>query len=67
MATADSTFVTAEQVRSRYHISPATLWRWEHDNNSGFPVPLKVAAKKLYRLTDLEAWEALRMRVLANG
>lgn len=61
----DDTFLTAEQVRARYHISPATLWRWENSPDARFPAPLRVAAKRLYRLSDLEKWEADRIVVRA--
>jgi hypothetical protein len=34
-----------------------TRWRWSKDAALGFPVPMKVNGRLLYRLSELEAWE----------
>lgn len=54
-------FFTTRQVMERYHISPATLWRWANDPALSFPPPLKIGNKKLYALKAIEAWEAAQM------
>jgi hypothetical protein len=50
-------YLTSAQVKRRYHISDATLWRWEGGAGDGFPMPMRVGRKKLYHLASLEAWE----------
>ena len=54
---ANEVFLTGRQVRQRYaNASPMWLWRREHDA-SGFPLPVVIAGRKLWKLSALEAWE----------
>ena len=54
------TFLPGAAVRARYQISDPTLWRWMRDR--GFPSPAvrPNSRVRLWKLTDLEAWEASR-------
>lgn len=50
-------FLTAAQTRSRYgNASDMWLWRRLHDH-SGFPKPMTVNRRRLWKLSELEAWE----------
>jgi hypothetical protein len=54
---ANEVFLTGRQVRQRYaNASEMWLWRREHDA-SGFPLPVVIAGRKLWKLSALEAWE----------
>jgi predicted DNA-binding transcriptional regulator AlpA len=50
-------FLTGPEVDRRYSRSAMTRWRWSKDATLGFPVPMKVNGRLLYRLSELEAWE----------
>jgi hypothetical protein len=51
-------FLTSAQVRRRYgDVSHVWIFRRERDG-SGFPIPLVIGNRKLWRLSDLEEWEA---------
>ncbi|WP_112663486.1 helix-turn-helix transcriptional regulator [Microvirga flavescens] len=56
----NDTYLPSKKVRDRYSISEMTLWRWERDPKVAFPRPMIVNRRKLYRLTDIEAWERQR-------
>ena len=52
-------FLTSAQVRARYgNASGMWIYRREHEHNSKFPKPIRVQNRKLWKLSDLEAWEA---------
>jgi predicted DNA-binding transcriptional regulator AlpA len=52
-------FLTARQVCARFgEISSMTLWRWLHDPKLGFPQPLVINRRRLFRIADIEAFEA---------
>jgi predicted DNA-binding transcriptional regulator AlpA len=54
-------FVPASAVRARYQISDMTIWRWMRDERMNFPTPIKANSRhRLWRLADLEAWEAAK-------
>jgi predicted DNA-binding transcriptional regulator AlpA len=48
---------TSAQICERYQITAVTLYRWERDENLGFPQPVKINRRKLYVLAEIEAWE----------
>jgi predicted DNA-binding transcriptional regulator AlpA len=51
------TFLGSRQVRNRYgNCSEMWLYRRQRDD-SGFPKPIEVSGRKLWRLSDLVAWE----------
>ena len=51
-------YLSSSKVQDRYQRSSTTLRRWERDGALGFPKPLTVNKRKLYRLSELVAWEA---------
>jgi predicted DNA-binding transcriptional regulator AlpA len=53
-------YLTSAQVRDRFKISDATLYRWEHDASLGFPKPLQVKRRKLYDEDKMREWEKTR-------
>jgi predicted DNA-binding transcriptional regulator AlpA len=53
-------FLTAAQARARYgQCSDMWLWRRLHDD-SGFPRPILINKRRLWRLSELVAWERSR-------
>jgi predicted DNA-binding transcriptional regulator AlpA len=55
---AQQTFLTGPQVQRRYQKSHVTIWRWMRDPALGFPEPIRINGRNLWRLVDLEAWES---------
>lgn len=49
-------FLNSSAVRQRYGVSRMWIFRRSCDN-SGFPLPIIVAGRKLWKLCDLERWE----------
>lgn len=45
------TFLTPDEVASKYRISKVTLWRWAKD---GLLKPVKMGRKSFYRQSDIE-------------
>jgi hypothetical protein len=57
-ASAEATpHVTKRQVAARYCVTPETIDNWVR-SKPGFPAPLRLARKALWRLEDLLAFEA---------
>ena len=55
------TFLPAAAVRARYSVHDVTIWRWMRDPRTKFPKPMYANSRhRLWKLADLEAWEALR-------
>ena len=54
------TYLQSSAVRARYGVSDMTIWRWLHNNELGFPAPLRINGRRFWRLSQLEAWEASR-------
>lgn len=54
------TFLTGPQVQARYGRSHVTIWRWVRDAKLGFPHPTQINRLNYWRLSDLEAWEAVQ-------
>jgi|SRR5215207_3314686 len=57
---AEDLFLTGPKVDARYGISAMTRWRWERNPNLTFPSPITINGRKLWKLSDLKAWERLR-------
>lgn len=59
-------YITAQELADRWRISPHTLRTWRR-KEMGPPVflPLGQRGIALYRLDDIEAWEAKNTRVKA--
>lgn len=53
-----SRYLTASQVRTRFgNISSMSLWRWEQDEELGFPKPLIIKGRKFYPEDEIAKWE----------
>ena len=51
-------YLNAAQVRSRYGgISDMALWRWLHDEDLGFPRPIRINGRRFWNATHLSVWE----------
>ena len=60
-ADAATVYLNAAQVRSRYGgMSDMALWRWLHDEELGFPQPVRINKRRFWKATDLSAWERTR-------
>lgn len=57
--------LTQRDLAKRWSLSPRTLerWRWTGDG----PAFLKVGGRVTYRMVDVEAWEADRLRHSTAG
>ena len=59
-------YLSEKQVRARYgNVSPMTTWRWERDEQLGFPKAIYINRRKYRDLEEVEAWE--RKRASASG
>ena len=47
----------AAQVRARYRVSDMTIFRWLADPKLKFPQPIRINARRYWRLADLQAFE----------
>jgi hypothetical protein len=45
------------QVCREFHITPMTLWRWDHDPALGFPPPVRIRKRKHRQRGALEAFK----------
>jgi hypothetical protein len=50
-------YLTGPEVDRRYRRSSQSRWRWSKDPELGFPKPLKIKRRFVYRLRDLEEFE----------
>lgn len=64
MSTADLRHLNQELLARRWSLSPRSLerWRWRGEG----PPFLKVGGRVLYRLEDIEAYEAANFRLPAD-
>lgn len=54
------TYFSDKQVAARYAVDRAAIWRW-CKADLDFPAPVKLTpGTTRWRLSELEAWEALR-------
>jgi predicted DNA-binding transcriptional regulator AlpA len=53
-------FLPAAQVKHRYGVTDMSLWRWLKDESLGFPQPMRIKGRRVWRLADLRAWEDAR-------
>lgn len=53
-------FLSGPRVDLRYGISAMTRWRWQRDARLGFPNPISINGRKLWRVSDLQSWERAR-------
>jgi len=56
------TWLPSAAVKARYgNCSDTTIWRWMRDPRVNFPKPIYINSRhRLWRLTELEAWEESR-------
>ena len=59
------TFLPAKAVRARYSVHDVTIWRWMRDREFPKPAVRPNYRVRLWKLTDLEAWEASRSETVA--
>ena len=60
-ADATTIYLNAAQVRSRYGgMSDMALWRWLHNDELGFPQPIRINGRRFWKATALSAWERKR-------
>jgi predicted DNA-binding transcriptional regulator AlpA len=50
-------FLTGPDLDRRYKRSSQTRWRWSKDPELGFPLPIRIKNRLLYRRSDVEEWE----------
>lgn len=51
-------YLTGPQVQARYQKSSMTIYRWTRDDKLGFPKPLNINGRLLFRLDELDAFDA---------
>lgn len=63
------TYLPIAAVRARYgNVSDVTIWRWMRDPRMNFPAPMRANSRhRLWKLSELEAWEASRATGGADG
>ena len=64
MDTADE-YLTGPDIDRRYKRSSQTRGRWSKDTELGFPQPIKIKNRLLYRRSEIEAFER-RMAAASN-
>ena len=52
-----TTHVSAKTVQERYNISRSSLYRWQDNPEIGFPKPIKIGHRILWREADLDAFD----------
>jgi|KBSMisStaDraftv2_1062788.scaffolds.fasta_scaffold1317284_2 predicted DNA-binding transcriptional regulator AlpA len=61
----DQVYLPGPAVDRRYAFSSQTRWRRQNDPELGFPKPIKIKGRTLYKLAELEEWE--RRMAAASG
>jgi hypothetical protein len=61
VTTESGPFLTKKQVAARYCVGAETIDNWTR-RKAGFPTPLRLGGKALWRLEDLLAFEAAAAR-----
>jgi len=49
-------FIPGPKLRAKLGISAVTLWRWRHDQASGFPAPKVIKGRLYFPLGAVSAW-----------
>jgi predicted DNA-binding transcriptional regulator AlpA len=50
-------YLTGPDLDRRYKRSSQTRWRWSKDPELGFPKPIRIKGRLLYRKSEIEEWE----------
>lgn len=56
-------YLTGPEVERRYSISRMTVYRWQHDEEMGFPKPLVINRRKYWETQTLDEWDAARLQM----
>ncbi len=51
-------FFPIAKMLTRYNVTKMTIWRWRQNKELGFPEPISINGRNMWRLADLEKWEA---------
>jgi predicted DNA-binding transcriptional regulator AlpA len=51
-------FIPGPKLRAKLGISAVTLWRWRHDDSSGFPAPKVIKGRLYFPLAAVSDWLA---------
>jgi predicted DNA-binding transcriptional regulator AlpA len=51
-------FIPGPKLRAKLGISAVTLWRWRHDETSGFPTPKVINGRLYFPLDAVSDWLA---------
>lgn len=66
--TPDKRYVLRKAVRARFgDCSTMTIWRWEHDEDLGFPQPIMINGRAYYDLDEIEAFERRQIAKSLEG
>jgi predicted DNA-binding transcriptional regulator AlpA len=49
-------FIPGPKLRAKLGISAVTLWRWRHDEASGFPAPKVINGRLYFPAGAVSAW-----------
>jgi len=52
----ERSWVTGPTLRKILNISAVTLWRWRHNDSSGFPAAKSINGRLYFPWADVQAW-----------
>jgi predicted DNA-binding transcriptional regulator AlpA len=59
IATPDANgFIPGPKLRAKLGVSAVTLWRWRHDEGSGFPKPKRINGRLYFPVRAVTQWLA---------
>lgn len=59
-------YQSCREVQKRYSVSRSSLYRWQTNPEIGFPAPVKIGHRILWRDTDLDAFDARMAKAPAS-
>ena len=51
-----SDYISGPKLRAKLSISAVTLWRWRHNDSSGFPAAKSINGRLYFPWADVQAW-----------